>query len=62
VTVGRERGKVKPNGKNWPKSCGNRLAIPDQYLPSAGGREPSCDQVSRRRGQSAEAWRMIVTF
>jgi hypothetical protein len=30
VTVGGERDKVKPNGKNWLNSYGNRLAIPDR--------------------------------
>jgi hypothetical protein len=62
VTVGGERDKVKPNGKNWLNSYGNRLAIPDHYLPSAGRREPSCNQVSRRCGQVAGTRRAIVTF
>jgi len=62
VTVGGERDKVKPNGKNWLNSYGNRLAIPDRYLPSAGRQESSCDQVSRRCGQVERTRRMIVTF
>jgi hypothetical protein len=61
VTVGGERGKVKPNGKNWLDSYGNRLGVPDHYLPSAGRRESGCDQVSRRRGQVARARRTIFS-
>jgi hypothetical protein len=61
VTVGGERDKVKPNGKNWLNSYGNRLGVPDHYLPSAGRRESGCDQVSRRRGQVARARRTIVS-
>jgi len=41
VTVGVERYKVKPNGKNWLNPAGNRLAHPDQPVPSAGQPEPS---------------------
>jgi hypothetical protein len=41
VTVGGERYKVKPNGKNWLNSAGKTASSPDHYVPSAGRREPS---------------------
>jgi hypothetical protein len=41
VTVGGERFKVKPNGKNRLNPAGNRLALPDHQVPSASGQEPS---------------------
>jgi hypothetical protein len=55
VTVGGERYKVKPNGKNWLNSSGNRLALVHHYVPSAGRWEPGCYEVSRRCGHFASA-------
>ncbi len=62
MTVGGERDEVKPNGKNWLNSYSNRLAIPDQYLPSAGRLEPSCDQGSLGHGRLAGAQLDVVTL
>jgi hypothetical protein len=62
VTVGGERYKVKPNGKNWLNSSGNRLALADHYVPSAGRWEPGCDEVSRRCGLFASPRRALITF
>jgi len=62
VTVGGERDKVKPNGKNWLNSYGNRLAIPDHYLPSAGRKNPAVIRFHVAAGRSRGARRTIVTF